>query len=165
MKLSTRSRYGVRLLLDLALHSSEGPVQLGAVARRQGIGVKYLEQIAMRLKKANYLKSVRGPKGGHMLSRPPQEITIAEVVTLLEGGMKLTKCTGDGIECERWERCVTRIIWAEATEAFLQKLQINLRDLMDRVAGLDNPENCEDEKEKLAGELWQPTGGEILAEK
>ncbi|MDR3566805.1 MAG: Rrf2 family transcriptional regulator [Syntrophobacteraceae bacterium] len=145
MKLSTRSRYGVRFMLDLALHAAKGPVQLGAVARRQGIGVKYLEQIASRLKKADFIISVRGPKGGHLLSRPPEEITVAEVVTLLEGGLKLAGCSnGDG-ECDRWERCVTRVIWAEAAQAFLEKLEaINLKDLMDRVACVGSPEECDE---------------------
>ena len=153
MKLSTKSRYGVRLLLDLALHSADGPVQLGAVAQRQGIGVKYLEQIAMRLKKANYLTSVRGPRGGHMLSRPPQEITVAEVVTVLEDGLNLTKCIQNFGECERWDRCVTRVIWSEAAEAFLGSLRATtLRDLMDRVACLAHPAECEEQEKPLSSE-------------
>ncbi|MDR3555456.1 MAG: Rrf2 family transcriptional regulator [Syntrophobacteraceae bacterium] len=147
MKLSTRSRYGVRLMLDLACHCGEGPVQLGAVARRQGIGVKYLEQIAVRLRKANYLRSVRGPKGGHLLARPPEQISVADVVTVLEGGLKLTDCIKPDGECDRWEQCVTRIIWAEATQAFLEKLQAtSLRDLMDRVPSPPGLDECEDEE-------------------
>ncbi len=101
MKLSTRSRYGVRLMLDLALHADEGPVRLGSVAQRQGIGIKYLEQIIISLKKANYVTSVRGPKGGHLLTRPPEEITVGEIVGLLEGGLKLTRCTQYPEECDR----------------------------------------------------------------
>ena len=71
MKLSTRSRYGTRLMLDMAQHYNEGPIQLGDIAKRQDVSVKYLEQIIISLKKARYIESVRGPKGGHILTRPP----------------------------------------------------------------------------------------------
>ena len=71
MKLSTKSRYGTRLMLDMAQHYQDGPIHLANVAKRQGISVKYLEQIIIPLKKANYIQSVRGPKGGHILARPP----------------------------------------------------------------------------------------------
>ena len=145
MKLSTRSRYGVRLMLDLAIHATEGPVHLGAVAKRQRIGVKYLEQIAMSLKKADYVKSVRGPKGGHLLSRPPREITIAELVGLLEGDTELTRCANNEQECDRWAGCVTRIIWAEAAQAFWDKLQaISLMDLVEKAGCVHPPEECDE---------------------
>src|SRR5208337_445080 len=148
MKLSTRSRYGVRLMLDLALHEAEGPVRLGSVAQRQGIGIKYLEQIIISLKKADYVTSVRGPKGGHMLSRPPEEITVGEIVKLLEGGLKLTRCTQYPEECDRSDKCVTRILWKETTEAIHERLDsITLRDLMDRSSGWVNQKECELEAE------------------
>lgn len=144
MRLSTRSRYGVRLMLDLALHADEGPVRLGSVARRQGIGMKYLEQIIIPLKKAAYVTSVRGPKGGHMLARPPEEITVGEIVGLLEGGLKLTRCALYPEECVRSGHCVTRILWLEATEAIREKLDaITFRELMNRSpVGVDEKE-CE----------------------
>ena len=84
MKLSTRSCYGARLMLDLAQHYDEGFTQLGEVATRQDISVKYLEQIIIPLKKGLYVKSARGAKGGHMLTRPPNNITVGEIVALLE---------------------------------------------------------------------------------
>ena len=71
MKLSAKSRYGTRLMLDMAQHYQDGPIHLANVAKRQGISVKYLEQIIIPLKKANYIQSVRGPKGGHILAKPP----------------------------------------------------------------------------------------------
>ena len=86
MKLSTRSRYGTRLMLDMAEHYNEGPIQLGVIAKRQNIPVKYLEQIIIPLKKANYVKSVRGNRGGHMLAKPPDAISVGEIVDLMEGG-------------------------------------------------------------------------------
>ena len=142
MKLSTRSRYGVRLMLDLALHADQGPVRLGSVAQRQGIGIKYLEQIIISLKKADYVTSARGPKGGHMLTRPPEEITVGEIVGLLEGGLKLTRCTQYPEECGRSGHCVTRILWMEATEAIRERLYaITFRELMNRsAAGVDAKE-------------------------
>jgi len=144
MKLSTRSRYGVRLILDLALHADEGPVRLGSVAQRQGIGIKYLEQIIISLKKADYVTSVRGPKGGHLLAKSPEEITVGEIVGLLEGGLKLTRCTQYPEVCVRSGSCVTRILWKEATEAIREKLDaITFRDLINRSHAWGDSKECE----------------------
>lgn len=149
MKLSARSRYGVRLMLDLAVHSTNGPVHLRAVARRQEIGVKYLEQLAMPLKKANYLRGVRGPGGGYLLGKPPEEITVEGVVRLLEHDLELTKCISQPEKCDRSQDCITRIVWAEVTEAVLEKLQsVSLRDLMDRVPLTSYPEEGAKKQEK-----------------
>jgi len=146
MKLSTRSRYGVRLMLDLALHANEGPVRLGVIAKRQGIGIKYLEQIIIPLKKANYVLSVRGPKGGHLLSRDPGEITVGQIVSLLEGGLKLTRCVQYPEECERSDYCVTRILWKETTEAMHERLDaITLRELMNRTPARIDSIECRHE--------------------
>jgi Rrf2 family iron-sulfur cluster assembly transcriptional regulator len=133
MKLSTRSRYGTRLMLDLAEHYRQGPLHLTAVARHQGISVKYLEQIIIPLKKADYVKSVRGPKGGHILARPPEEITIGEIVALLEDGASLAACSDNPTICERSATCLTRCIWREAAQAMFDKLlSITLADVMQR---------------------------------
>jgi len=142
MKLSTRSRYGTRLLLDMAEHYYQGPVQLGDIAKRQEVSVKYLEQIIIPLKKAGYIKSVRGPKGGHMLARPPQEITVGEIVALLEDGNVLTECVADEKVCRRAESCPTRVIWKDASEAMFSKLNtITLADLVARTKAGDLKEN------------------------
>jgi Rrf2 family protein len=133
MKLSTRSRYGTRLMLDLAEHYHNGPLQLTAVARHQGISVKYLEQIIIPLKKANYVQSVRGPKGGHILAKPPSEITIGEIVALLENSASLAECSDNPRVCERSSVCPTRYIWREAAQAMFDKLQsITLADLVSK---------------------------------
>ena len=108
MKLSTRSRYGTRMLLDMAQHYNGGPVQLGDIARRQNISLKYLEQIIRPLKKANYIKSFRGAKGGHILNKSPEEITVGEIVALLEGGDSLTLCSENPDSCDRVDQCITR---------------------------------------------------------
>jgi len=141
MKLSTRSRYGTRLMLDMAEHYEKGPIQLGVIAKRLGIPSKYLEQIIIPLKKANYVKSLRGYKGGHMLAKRPDEITVGEIVALMEGGLKLTVCTGDPEVCERSESCVTRLLWKQATDAMTEKLDaVTLADLVIMVRANENNE-------------------------
>lgn len=133
MKLSTRSRYGTRMMLDMAQHYDEGPVQIGDIAKRQDISAKYLEQLIIPLKKANYVKSVRGPKGGHMLAKPPEKITVGEIVELLEGEINLTHCIENPDICNRSEICLTRGIWETATRAMCQNLNsITLSDVIKR---------------------------------
>ena len=133
MKLTTRSRYGTRLLLDMAEHYHDGPIHLVNIAKRQGISVKYLEQIIIPLKKARYVKSVRGPKGGHMLAKPPEEITVGEIVALLEEGASLVDCSHNDAVCERSQTCPTREIWRDAAEAMFDKLKsVTLADLLNR---------------------------------
>ena len=122
MKLSTRSRYGTRLMLDLAQHYDEGPVQISDIAKRQDISVKYLEQLIIPLKKVNFIKSFRGPKGGHMLTKSPDDITVGEIVKVLEGGIDLASCIEKPEDCNRSSDCVTRGVWEEATKAMFDKL-------------------------------------------
>jgi Rrf2 family iron-sulfur cluster assembly transcriptional regulator len=142
MKLSTRSRYGTRLMLDMAQHYQEGPIQLGDIAKRQDVSVKYLEQIIIPLKKAHYIKSLRGPKGGHILTKPPEKITVAEIVALLEASTSLVDCTVDSTVCERANSCPTRLIWQEASEAMFARLQsITLADLVEKAKALENQES------------------------
>lgn len=131
MKLSARSRYGTRLMLDMAQHYHDGPIHLANIAKRQGISVKYLEQIIIPLKKANYVKSVRGPKGGHILARPPEEITVGEIVALLEEGSTLVDCSDHDEACERSPTCLTRRLWKDAAQAMFDKLHsVTLADVM-----------------------------------
>ncbi|MCX5893066.1 MAG: Rrf2 family transcriptional regulator [Deltaproteobacteria bacterium] len=133
MKLSTRSRYGTRLMLDMAEHYNEGPIQLGDIAKRQDVSVKYLEQIIIPLKKAHYIDSVRGPKGGHILTRPPDQITVGEIVAILEAGTSLVECVEDPTLCERAARCPTRLLWKEVSEAMFGRLHaVTLADLVER---------------------------------
>jgi len=141
MKLSTRSRYGTRLLLDMAQHYNQGPVQLGDIAKRQNVSLKYLEQIIIPLKKAHYVESVRGPKGGHLLAKPPEQITVGEIVALLEEGTSLVSCTEHAERCERSQNCPTRMIWQEAAQAMFDSLKaITLADLIERARGGNSQE-------------------------
>jgi Rrf2 family iron-sulfur cluster assembly transcriptional regulator len=131
MKFSTKTRYGTRLILDMAQHYGQGAIQLGEIANRQNISLKYLEQIIRPLKKARYVKSFRGAKGGHMLTRPPEEITVGEVVAVLEGGKTLVRCQNDPEKCDRVNSCLTRYLWMEAADAMYQRLSsITFADLM-----------------------------------
>ena len=131
MKLSTRSRYGTRLMLDMAQHYQDGPIHLASVAKRQEISVKYLEQIIIPLKKANYVRSVRGPKGGHTLARPPEDITVGEIVALLEERTSLADCSDNDKTCKRSPICLTCRLWKEAAQAMFDKLHsITLADVM-----------------------------------
>ena len=106
----------------MAQHFDDGPVQIGDIAERQGISVKYLEQLVIPLKKAGYVKSVRGPKGGYVLARPPKKITVGEVVTLLEGGVSLTDCIEDPDICDKSNSCLTRGLWEDASKAVYETL-------------------------------------------
>jgi len=131
MKLSTRSRYGTRLLLDLAEHGSEKFVQLKDVSQRQGISLKYLEQIVIPLKKATYLVSARGAGGGYRLARSPGQITVGEIVALLEGGDSITHCATKPEICDRAESCLTRNLWIETADIMFGKLNsVTLSDLI-----------------------------------
>ena len=139
MKLSTRTRYGTRLMLELAQHYTEGPIHLGDIAKRQDVSVKYLEQIIIPLKRAHYIESVRGPKGGHILAKPPEEITVGEIVVLLEERTSLVECIEDTTVCERADLCPTRLLWKEVSEAILDKLQtVTLADLVQKAKALGN---------------------------
>ncbi|UCF91136.1 MAG: Rrf2 family transcriptional regulator [Desulfobacterales bacterium] len=131
MRLSTKSRYGTRLMLDMARHYNQGAIQLGEIAKRQDISLKYLEQIIRPLKKADYVKSFRGAKGGHMLTRPPSEITVGEIVALLEGGASFTPCSENPDTCDRVDFCLTRYLWLEASKAMFEKLDtVTFADLL-----------------------------------
>ena len=119
------------MILDLAQHYGKGAVQLGEIANRQNISLKYLEQIIRPLKKAGFVKSFRGAKGGHILNQPPEEVTVGEVVSVLEGGKTLVSCDQEPEVCNRVESCVTRYIWMEAAAAMYDRLAaITFADLL-----------------------------------
>jgi Rrf2 family protein len=113
MKISTKGRYGLRALLDLATHGSEGtPVYLSDIAKREGISEKYLEHIFGALHKAGLVKAFRGRKGGYLLTRLPDEITLNEIISVLEGPCSLVDCVTDVTSCPKTDSCVTREVWS-----------------------------------------------------
>ena len=122
MKLSTRSRYGTRILVDLARHNNQGPVQIGEISKRQDISVKYLEQLIRPLKQAKLVESVRGPKGGHMLAKKPEDITLGQIVRLFEGQSDLVECVSNPEKCNMADDCQVRLAWKDATRVLYEKL-------------------------------------------
>jgi len=122
MKLSTRSRYGTRILVDLARHIDKGPIQIGTISKRQDISVKYLEQLIRPLKQANLVTSVRGPKGGHLLAKNPEDITLGQIVRLFEGQSELVECVSNPETCEKSDDCQVRLAWTDATRVLYEKL-------------------------------------------
>jgi Rrf2 family protein len=116
IKVSTKGRYGVRLMVDLAAHFDQGPIALKDIARRQEISAKYLWQLIPLLKSAGLVNSIRGSHGGYMLTRAPAEINLHEIMTVLEGNVCLVDCVANSKLCKRSALCVTRDIWSETSE-------------------------------------------------
>ncbi len=132
MKLSTRSRYGTRLLVDLARHDDQAPIQIGEISKRQGISVKYLEQLIRPLKKAGYVTSVRGAKGGHLLAKKPEQIKLGDIVRLFETHTDLVDCISSPEKCDMSDECRVRLVWQEATLVLYQKLDsTSIADLVE----------------------------------
>lgn len=134
MRLTTKSRYGTRLVLDLALHGTERYVSLSEVSKRQNISVKYLEQLVSKLKRGGFVQSQRGPLGGHRLAVQPDAISIGDIVRILEGTTAITKCSETDRQrcsnCERMDDCLTRLAWVEASKAMFKRLdQISIESL------------------------------------
>lgn len=135
MKISTRGRYALRLMLDLAVFSDGAPVSLRDVAKRQGISDKYLEQIVTPLSKAGLVRSVRGANGGYLLTRKPEEYTVGDILRPLEGDLAPVECATDSEFCQRCNECVTLALWQEIHKAVSQVVDnTTLADLVDRQA-------------------------------
>lgn len=131
MKISTKGRYAVRLMLDLAMNEMGSPVRLKEIAARQGISDKYLEQIISILNKAGYVKSVRGSMGGYRLVRKPEEYTVGEILRLTEGSLSPVECAGAGGTCKRQEKCASQILWKRLNDAVYQVVDgVTLEELM-----------------------------------
>lgn len=132
MKLTSKGRYAVTAMLDLALHVHEGPVTLAGISERQGISLSYLEQLFTRLRKFGLVSSTRGPGGGYSLSRPTGDIAIAEVITAVDESVDATRCGGRG-DCQDGKRCLTHELWAELSEQIYSFLSdITLADLVNQ---------------------------------
>lgn len=133
MKISTKGRYAIQTLVDLAQHE-EGLVPLKDVAARQGVSQKYLEQIVMAMSKAGFLYSVRGPQGGYKLARQPEEYNMAEVLQTIEGSLAPVVCLDtDTNTCEKCDTCATVDMWSGLYKAMTDYLSgVTLRDLVDR---------------------------------
>ncbi len=134
MKISTKGRYAVRVMLDLALNSTGECIKLKDIAARQDISEKYLEQIIAVLNRAGYVKSVRGAQGGYRLAKPPEEYTVGMILRVTEGSLAPVACLEEGAEaCERCDVCETLEVWKKLAEAIDAVVDgVTVADLMDQ---------------------------------
>lgn len=133
MKLSTRTRYGLRAILEIAQRYGKGPLQIKVIAQQQDISIKYLEQLMAMLKSGGFVKSIRGAKGGYILAKPPNQIKLNDVFNCLEGPVTTVECVENKDYCARVVDCIAREVWVQVEEAIQNVLeQITLQDLIDR---------------------------------
>jgi len=132
MRLSTKGRYSVTAMLDLAIHDKAGPVTLADISQCQGISLSYLEQLFACLRKEGLVKGVRGPGGGYRLARPASEISIAEIVSSVDENVDITRCKGEG-NCQSGDKCLTHELWTRLSERLYDFLDnITLAQFVDR---------------------------------
>ena len=139
MKISTRGRYALRMMLDMAMADADKPVRVKEIAERQAISEKYMEQIMSVLNKAGYVRSVRGPQGGYFLTKKPEEYTVGMILRLTEGSLAPVDCLGYGeLGCNRQDSCITFALWKKIDDA--------IKDVVDTVTLADLINwNCEKE--------------------
>jgi Rrf2 family cysteine metabolism transcriptional repressor len=139
MKLSTRTRYAVRAIIELAQNEGQKPLQLKVIAQRQDISVKYLEQLMTVLRSGGFVRSVRGSKGGYVLARPPEQIKLNEILYCLEGPVSTVECVENEDYCGRAADCAARQVWTKVEMAIDNVLKsITLKDLVDRTKNNEN---------------------------
>ena len=144
MRLTTKGRYAVTAMLDLAIHRGMGPIALADIAQRQGISLSYLEQLFSRLRKQSLVSSVRGPGGGYNLAREASDIHIAEVISAVDENVDTTRC-GGAHNCQNEGPCLTHDLWKELSSRIYEYLsRISLQDLMDR-QGVQEVAHLQDE--------------------
>ena len=133
MKISTKGRYALRLMIDIAMHNEAGPVRIKDISSRQGISDKYLEQIISVLHKAGYVRSIRGPQGGYLLVKKPKEYTVGMILRLTEGSLAPVSCLDyEENDCERQSSCATFILWTRLNDAIKSVVDnVTLADLVE----------------------------------
>lgn len=155
MRLTTKGRYGMRLVLDIAQHEKYGPVSMAETALRQDISAKYLERLVGDLQRAGIVRSLRGREGGHLLAVPPEKITVGDIVRILEGEAAQLACSNNRLSCPRSVHCLTRSIWVAADQAMFEKLDsVTVRDIM------EDGQNCLSKKEAEQARLARGLPGE-----
>ena len=133
MKLSTRTRYAVRAIIELAQNGNNKPLQLKIIAQRQDISVKYLEQLMAILRSSGFVRSIRGSKGGYVLAKAPNQIKLNEVLHRLEGTVTTVECVENEDYCLRSADCASRYLWVQVEQAIEKVLEaITLQDLVDK---------------------------------
>ncbi len=133
MRLSTRGRYGLKAMYQLAMHYGEGPIPLKQIADKEDLSENYLEQLVSQLRKEGLLISVRGAQGGYMLAMPPVEITVGNVLRVLEGNLAPADCIiEEDYGCEKEENCVTKLVWIKIKDSIDEVVDsITLQDMID----------------------------------
>lgn len=133
MKISTKGRYALRLMVDIAIHEGETPVRIKDIAKRQEISDKYLEQIVATLNKAGYVRSVRGPQGGYRLAHKPAEYTVGDILRLIEGSLAPVACLEyDVNDCKKQDSCSTIRLWTMLNDAIKGVVDhVTLADLIE----------------------------------
>lgn len=138
LKLSTKGQYGVRAMFELARNFEKGPLSIKEIARRQGVSISYLEQLLNKLRKSKLIKSRKGPGGGYVINKKPEDISVGMILISLEGPVAIAHCLDPSAKgCKRVEGCVARLLWkslGEKIEDFLDT--INLNDLLNEEAKL-----------------------------
>lgn len=146
MKLSTKGRYGLRALIDLAVHSSGGtPVSITSISARQDLSERYLEQLMAKLKKAGLIQSVRGAGGGYVLARDPGKISVGDVLRALEGNLDPVDCAGldpDGV-CRAADSCVTKYVWKRINDSINQTVDEIMLDQLVEESRKKNPSDAD----------------------
>lgn len=142
MKLSTKGRYGLRAMIDLARYSEEEPVSISSIAARQGISERYLEQLVGLLKKAGLVSSIRGASGGYVLTRKSGEISVGDVLRALEGSLEPVKCAAFYSEegCTASDGCVTKYVWQKINDSINETVDKMMLDELVRESRIMNPE-------------------------
>ena len=162
MRLTTKGRYAVTAMLDLALHHGAGPITLADIAQRQGISLSYLEQLFARLRKRSLVSSVRGPGGGYTLGRDAASIYVAQVIAAVDENVDTTRC-GGAHNCQDNQQCLTHDLWQDLSTRIYDYLnQISLQDLMNRrgVQEVAQRQGARDSKTSISlGELKAETAG------
>ena len=130
MKLSTKGRYGVKAMVELAINYGGAPLSIKTISKRQNISEYYLEQLFSPLRKAKLITSIRGAQGGYVLSREPKDITVAEIMYVLDGPIEIAECI-DGVSCDNLDCCATRLLWAKIKNSIDDVMKsVTLQDIV-----------------------------------
>ncbi|MDD4370992.1 MAG: Rrf2 family transcriptional regulator [Anaerostipes sp.] len=147
MKLSTKGRYGLRAIIDIAEYGEAVPVSISAVSKRQGITVRYLEQLLPKLRKAGFIQSIRGAQGGYVMAKETNQISVGDILRALEGDLFLVDCyevTGEGEQCQGARFCVTKTVWKKINDSIKDTVDnMYLSDLVEEAKSVHQSESKE----------------------
>ena len=131
MKLSTKGRYGVKAMVELAIHYGDSPLSIKTISQRQGISEYYLEQLFSPLRNAKLINSIRGAQGGYVLGREPKDIKVSDIMYVLEGPIEIADCI-EGVACDNVDCCATRLLWTKIKNSIDEVMEgVTLQDIVD----------------------------------